>query len=247
MLSAKIEHNQILIDLANDILEKCRNREIEIRSMGGLGIYFKCVDYQDFLLNNREPFSDIDFLSRHCYMEAIERMFLEMGYEQNNSLKTLQGNLRRVFYTPKDISIEIYLENLQLCQEISIGNRIDLSYPSLSITDLFLSKIQRVDLLDKDLIDLVVLLMQHSAEKVSDKIDFPYITEICSKSWNWWKTITDNLKKIEVFIKSKDFNQDNISREIEVFRQKIISGKRSFAWQIRNLVGDKIRWYRYLE
>jgi hypothetical protein len=242
------KRNQILLDLVDDILKKCKQEDIEIRVIGGIGIFLKCPEYQELADTTREPFSDIDLITRKKHIEKIENLFESLGFEQNRNFKILFGYQRRIFYTPMNITVEVYLDDLPLCQDIKISDRICLDYPTLSVTDLLLSKIQRIKLKDKDIFDILILLAScNFTGENSNRIDLEYISRLCSKSWRWWKTFKINIDTL--YKSKKDFlnNQGDISGKLEQVEHAIDSKKKSFGWKLRNLIGEKIRWYRYVE
>ena len=243
-----VKSNKVLVDLTLDILNKCKNEGVEIRVLGSIGIFLKCIDYQDVLNQYRPPILDIDLISRHCYIESIESIFHCSGFEQNQNFKILFGYQRRIFYTSENITIEVFLENLPFNQEIKIDDRLVLDYPTISITDLFLSKIQRIHLEQKDFIDLYVLLLQHqSNNKKKNKIDLDYISDLCAKNWNWWKTLKMNIKKLQEKKNILDSYNETIITTLNQIEKAIDSKQKSIKWKMRSLIGEKMKWYKHVE
>jgi len=244
------KRNQILMELVSSILKKCKEEEIEVRVMGGLAIFLKYPGYEELSNKIREPFSDIDLITRQRDIEKIETLFGELGFEQNRNFKILFGYQRRIFYTPMDITVEVYLDDLHLCQELKISERLSLDYPTICATDLLLSKIQRVDLQDKDVFDILVLLANCGfSRKSCDNIDLEYISELCSKNWGWWKIFKINLKRLLDYNRELFGNQGegNIDINLKQIGHAIDSKKKSIGWKLRNIIGEKIKWYSYVE
>jgi hypothetical protein len=244
------ERNQILLDTAEKILVKCKQENIEVRVLGGAGIFLKCRAFQDFINENREPFSDIDLITGKKNIDKIEALFYDMKFEQNKNFKILFGYQRRIFYTPNNITVEVYLDDLYLCREIKISERIVLDYPTLCATDLFLSKIQRFDLKDKDIIDILVLLASFDfSGNGNDKIDLPYIARLCSTQWSWWKTFKHNLSRLYQNDKSWFGTQDreHIDKKLKEIERAIDSLKKSLKWKLRAIIGEKIKWYKHVD
>ncbi len=240
--------NQILLDLVEDILKKCKQEDIEIRVLGGIGIFLKCPEYQVLADKTREPFADIDLITGKKHIEKIETLFKGLGFEQNRNFKILFGYQRRIFYTPMNITVEVYLDDLPLCRDIKISDRMFLDYPTLSATDLLLSKIQRIQLKDKDIFDILILLASCNFTGENNyRIDLDYISELCSREWGWWKTFKINIDTL--CNRKKDFlnNRGDINGKLEQLEHAVDSKKKSLRWKLRNLIGEKIRWYRYVE
>jgi hypothetical protein len=244
------ERNQILLEAVENILKKCKQENIDIRVLGGTGIFLKCRAYRDFINETREPFSDIDLIAGKKYIDKIETLFNDMKFEQNKNFKILFGYQRRIFYTPKNITVEVYLDDLYLCREIKISDRIVLDYPTLCTTDLLLSKIQRFDLKDKDIIDILVLLASFDfSGEGNDKIDLPYIARLCSIQWTWWKTFKHNLSRLYQNDKRWFGAQECelINGRLKKLESAIDSAKKSLKWKLRAIIGDKIKWYKHVD
>lgn len=245
---AKTKRNQILLDLTSDILKKCKKENIEIRVLGGIAVYLRCPKYHNFFHNFREPFSDIDLITRKEHIEKIETFFNSLGFEQNKNIKILFGYQRRIFYTCQNITIEVYLDNLEFSQTIKISERLLLDYPTLSVTDLFLSRIQRIDLQDKDVFDISVLLDSFNlSNKDNNQIDIDYISKLCSKNWRWWKTLKINIDKLLRQKKNIFKSPNNINTKLREIENAIDAKKKSLRWRLRNIIGEKIRWFNSVE
>lgn len=244
------ERNRILLEVVENILEKCKQENIEVRVLGGAGVFLKCRAYQDLMNKDRKPFSDIDLITGQKYIDRLETVFDEMKFEQNRNFKILFGYQRRIFYTPMNITVEVYLDDLHLCREIEISDRLLLDYPTLSPTDLLLSKIQRFDLKDKDIIDILVLLASFDLSgKNNNNVDLDYISRLCSNEWGWWKTFKVNTAKL-YHNNKKGFSpreRDQINGKLKQLENAIDSGKKSLKWKFRAILGEKIRWYKHVD
>lgn len=242
------KRNHLLLDLLDTILRKCKQNNVEIRVLGGLAVFLKCPQHQELISKCREPFSDIDLITKKVDIEKVETFFENLDFEQNKNFKILFGYQRRIFYSPQNITIEVYLDDLDLCQEIKVSERLLLDYPTISITDLFLSKIQRIDLAEKDIFDIFVLLesFDFSGEK-SNKIDIEYISELCSKSWGWWKTFKININKLYDQKKGVFKNANDINRKLKEIETAIDSKKKSIKWMVRNIIGENFNWFKTVD
>jgi hypothetical protein len=243
-----LEKNSILVKLALDLIKKFTDSGIEIRILGSIGLYLSCPQWQQYFSEYRVPFSDIDLITRKDDIGKVEKILTELDYEQNNNFKIHYGYQRRIFYSPDNITLEIYLDNLILCQEIDIGDRILIDYPALSPTDLFLSKIQRIGLKESDIFDIACLLSQHELTTIDNEgINLHYISSLCSKRWCWWKTTKYNFNEI---LNNRKFfpifNSELIKQKIESISQSTDLKKKSFCWKFRSAIGDKVSWYNYV-
>ena len=162
--------------------------------------------------------------------------------------KILHGYQRRIFYSKQNITIEIYLENLKFCQEIKIGKKIYLDYPSLSPTDLFLSKIQRIDLDHEDMFDIKVLLLQYAFSPADDRnINIEYISKLCRNDWRWWNTLKENIAVLSQMNIDFKEQEDELLEKLATIEAKLNRSKKSFKWKLRKLIGERIAWYNHVD
>jgi len=229
-----ITNNEIIYNLTKKILADCKENSIDIRLFGSVALLF--LDIEKNGANNKysRVVADIDIIVKPNHILELEHYFMSKGYESNRQIKMLYGNSRRSFYTENNISIDVFIGNITLCQEISILDRFDLEYPTITPSDLFLSKIQKINLSEKDVFDIDFILGYIN--------DFSYIIDLSSKNWNWWKTLTTNipfLLKMDISENSKNLLTGLLS-EINSIDKKI-------NWKLRNIVGGRMRWYNDVE
>ncbi|MFC0878813.1 nucleotidyl transferase AbiEii/AbiGii toxin family protein [Saccharicrinis sp. FJH2] len=228
------KRNEILFQTANTILKECKTNNIELRLFGSVALLFLDLSKKEWLFENRQQFGDIDFVVRSKDIDNLEKLLISLNYENNRNVKMLHGNQRRSFFTSQNISIDFFLDNIILCQPIEINNRFELSYPTLTPTDLFLSKIQRVELKPKDLFDLDYIL--------TFEIDSDYLIQLCSNEWGWWQTFNTNLPVLLSYT-------ENIKNKtkIESLIDEIRNEEKSLKWKWRNLFGTNMRWHNDVE
>ena len=226
--------NEIIYNLTKNILSDCKDNSIDIRLFGSVALLFLDSSKIELISKCRGEIGDIDIIVIPNHIVALEKYFLNQGYEVNRKIKMLYGNKRRSFYTENNISIDVFIGNITLCQEISILERFYEDYPTITPSDLFLTKIQKIKLSDKDLFDIVFLL-----EYIKD---FQYIIELTSKSWNWWNTLTTNIK----LLIEMDINEKNKNLLINLLNQ-VNSKDKTIKWKLRDIIGEKIKWYNDVE
>jgi len=239
--------NDAILACSSRILEGAKTAGIEIRLVGGVAIYSMCEAFQQVISSGREPFSDIDLATTSEYVERLEGLFRKWGFDQNREVRILFGRHRRVFYTEQSIGIDVYVDKLALCQEIPIRDRLSLDYPTLSCTDLLLSKIQNVSPKAKDLFDLQVLLQHVVQPSVADEFDLNYISRLCGR-WSWWRTFKLNLLRLREHCDEVAFgDSEGAQRVLREIETAVDGEKKPLHWKLRNLIGDRVRWYEIVE
>jgi hypothetical protein len=74
---------------------------------------------------------------------------------------------------------------------------LELDYPTISLVDLLLEKMQIVRINEKDIIDTIMLLREHDVGSSDDEtINIDYMAKTCKSDWGLWKTVTALRSKV---------------------------------------------------
>ncbi|MBS3767779.1 MAG: hypothetical protein KGY75_06645 [Candidatus Cloacimonetes bacterium] len=250
VLKAQEESFKKLLD---KIMKKADEYNVTIRVIGSLAFRIQCPDYKYIEYENKRYLTDIDFIAYSKEIVEVDDMFRDMGWEENMNVLRLFGDKRRIFYHPnKNIHSDVFIDKLRFCHDINFKNRLEIAYPTISLVDLLLEKLQIVKINKKDLVDIMVLLSQYQVSddgSSKDVINGKYVAKLCSKDWGWWKTATTNIEKAKSFTKdyldSKD--KKKVSYRLDTLSHLIGKKKKTLLWKLRSLFGEKISWYREVE
>ncbi len=196
------DHETIRNQLLNwtyRIIEEANLRDIVLRVIGGAGIWIHCPDYRYLLKDYNRSLPDLDFAGYLKDVVKIQQLFFDMGFEENKNVMRLFGNQRRIFnLSDEDIHIDLVLDKLHFCHDIDLRGRLEIDYPTIPLADLLLSKLQIVQINEKDILDCIVLLLEHPVDYSDvETINIDYIAKLCSNDWGLWKTTNENLDKIQ--------------------------------------------------
>jgi len=243
------------LNVLDEIMNKAKEYNVTIRVIGSLAFRIKCPDYKYIEYKNNRYLTDIDFIAYSKEIIKIQDLFFELGWTENQNVLRLFGDKRRIFYHPKEpIHSDIFINKLRFCHEINFNKRLEIDYPTISLVDLLLEKLQIVEINKKDLVDMMILLSQYPISQLKNEdntthINGLYLVKICSKDWGWWKTATLNLEKTgnfsDEYLNKKD--AEKIKERIDVLSNLIKEKAKSLKWKIRSVIGDKVKWYREVE
>ncbi|MDI6805848.1 MAG: hypothetical protein QMD20_04195, partial [Candidatus Bathyarchaeia archaeon] len=162
--------------------------------------------------------------------------------------------------------VDVFFDKLLVANHpIDFKGRLELDYPTITVTDMLLEKVQMWEAFSvKDLKDCLLLLKAHDVKDKGEKesIDASYIAKLLSQDWGFWYTATTNLKKLEKFISEIDKlgpeaeidpkqiennDREEISRKIKTLLERIEKEPKSLGWKMRAKIGTKKRWYNPVE
>jgi hypothetical protein len=233
------------------LIEAAHAKPILMRAIGGLAIRVKSGDMQKFF--SRE-YRDLDFVVAENERKRIEPFFQEMGYESNRQFNLLNGSRRQIYLDPNsDRHVDIFVGKFEMCHKLPMDGRLEIDPVTVPLAELFLSKAQIVELNRKDALDIASLLLYNETGNTDDgKINLDYIAKLCGQDWGLYKTTSMSLKRVEEVVREKTLNLTESERglilqRIAAIHQTFETMPKSLAWQMRDKVGTRVRWYEEVE
>jgi hypothetical protein len=244
----------ILPDILNEmyrLIDAAREQQIFLRAIGGLAVRVHSGDYQKFF--TRE-YPDIDFVTAEKDRRGLEPFFKEMGYGPNKRFNVLNGERRQIYQDDETgRRIDIFVGDFHMCHRLPMSERLHLDPVTIPLAELLLSKAQIVELNRKDALDIAsILLYNETGRDDNKKINLNYIAHLCSQDWGLYKTTSINLKRVEEAVSDESLNLTQAERELILYRLRQIQQTfdempKSLAWQMRDKVGTRVRWYEEVE
>jgi len=237
-------------DEAKRILDEARERGIILRLFGGVAVKYHCPSATHRSLHRSYP--DLDFFGRGKQGREIRKLFLDLGYEPNQRFNALHGVTRLIFEDAKNQRVvDIFLDVFRMCHTLHLGDRLSLDEYTIPITDLLLTKLQVVEINEKDIRDLIAILKDHDvvneiASGDKEVIDAGYVSRLCADDWGLCKTISLTLGKLLSFIPKYELEPETkqiLESRINILLHAIETVPKSFKWKLRDKVGEKKRWY----
>ncbi len=147
---------------------------------------------------------------------------------------------------------DLFLDELHMCHDITFKGRLSIDYPTLSLVDLLLEKMQIVELDAKDIIDTVALIREHAiGADDNETINTEYLSSLCSCDWGLWMTITTNLNKVRGYLAQfgtlSDEDKNDVEKKIAKLLEIIDTAPKSTSWKVRAKIGTKKKWYRTVD
>jgi len=224
------------------LAEAAAAADVPLRLMGGVAVWARCPSARlDSLA--RVP-GDVDFvgLSRP---RGLVRDFLEaQGYEPDRLFNALHGAQRLNFAdTVRDRPIDVVLDRFSMCHAIELRERLVLEPVTIPATDLLLTKLQIVELNDKDQRDLVALLADVEP-------DLPYLTALLGADWGFEHTVRRTVARVLSDLARFPLPAEvdgRVRAHVAELLAALDEGPKTVGWRMRSRVGERIRWYQVPE
>jgi hypothetical protein len=230
---------------AGRLLDAAHADGVPIRLIGGLAIYMHTEEIPPSL---QRSYDDIDIATPKGASRGVGDFFAKLGYEPAREFNALQGDRRLLFYDrANDRKLDEFVGSFEMCHTIPITERIELDDRTIPLAELILTKLQVVELNDKDLRDIATLLNGHEVGgDDGDTINGDFIAGLTADDWGLWRTVKLNLERVHDQIGSLSLDAEGQARIVEradALWQRIEREPKSRKWRVRDRVGDRKRWY----
>ncbi|MFO8192885.1 MAG: hypothetical protein R6U08_09025 [Bacillota bacterium] len=235
---------------AKKIIARTGGKKAPLRLIGALAFHLHCPRYNYIHRQWGRIFTDTDFVARSEHQELIIEAYRELGYRDDEMITTLYGHQRLVFDNPETgMHSDIFFDKLDFCHELPLRERLDVDDLTIPLAELFLEKMQIVQINEKDIVDTMMLLMEHPVgEEDEEKINAPVIARILAGEWGFWRTVTGNMEKVLALKTKTDLfdskEKETIETRLNEIRDYIEREPKSLSWKMRSKIGDKIKWYK---
>jgi hypothetical protein len=220
--------------------------DLILRLFGGVGIRVRTPAGRAAL---ERSYNDLDFVAPKRSSIRVSEFFVGRGYTESRELNAIHGHYRLWFHDSEhDRHADVFIGKFEMCHPIPIAGRLDLEPVTLPIADLLLTKLQIVELTDKDRRDLLRLLLDHEVSE--GRLDGRYVAQLCARDWGLWRTCTSNLKALTASLPGYDLtmaDRESIADRLERLGALIAAEPKSMGWKARAVVGERVQWYELPE
>ena len=221
-------------------------RGVPLRLVGGLAVRLHASGGVHPALERE--FKDIDFVTVKGKGREVSQFIESMGYEPSKFFNNMNAGRRALFYdTENQRQIDVFVGSFQMCHEIPITERIELEPVTVPLAELLLTKLQIVELNEKDLRDIFALLHEHEVgEGDAEMINIAYIARLCAADWGLWRTTKLNVERGRQALDQYGFTPKEralLHRRLETLWERTEAEPKSAKWRLRDRVGDRKKWY----
>jgi hypothetical protein len=228
------------------VLEAAAHEGVPLRVLGGVAIAILAHGSLPQPLHRK--YADIDLMVKRDDGPRARSLLVALGYEADKSFNSLHGSRRLLFYDlANSRRLDVFVGLFKMCHELDLESRLELVPLTLAPADLLLTKLQIVELNQKDLIDIVSLfhVCGVGGEARPDAIDLPRLAVVTGGDWGWYTTVSDNLGRVAPA--AGEFLSEGeaavVAGRVEAIRQAIEGAPKSLAWKLRSRVGRRLQWY----
>jgi hypothetical protein len=227
-----------------------RSAGLTVRLLGGVAVALRAG--AELPPGLRRTYKDLDFVTLRNDAAPFNSLLTDAGYQPDEEFNRLHGAQRLLHYDPVNRKqLDTFVGTFAMCHVLDLSKRLPADGETLSPGDLLLTKLQIVEVNDKDLVDTIALLLCHPiGEHDPHSIDLAELRPILRADWGWYTTITDNLAKVDDRLSNIDLDDEDKRRvhaRITELSVAIRAFPKTMKWMLRSKVGRKVPWYELPE
>lgn len=235
------------------ILKACEGSGILLRVIGSLAFQLHCPEFGYLQAAMGRAYTDIDFGAYGSQSKQIQNLMTSLGYVENREVFIASEGERAIFDKPgTGLHVDVFYEKLDFCHTIYWKGRLEVDSPTIPLVELLLEKMQIVKINEKDVIDTIMLLLEHPlGDDDKETINIKRAAMLCANDWGLWRTTTMNLGKVQQLAQGYDQlspeQKSKVGSQIQGLIARIEQEPKPLAWRLRARVGDRVKWYKEVD
>ena len=240
--------SDILEDIVSEgerLLGIADEQGVPLRLLGGIAVRLKAPEIPPSL---ERAYKDIDFAVTKKGGGAADKLLRSAGYEPNVAFNAMHARERGLYYDEvHGRQVDLFINAFRMCHEIPLGDRLEVESRTVPLAELMLTKLQIIEVNEKDVRDTVLLFHGHPiADNDDGAVNGARIAELCADDWGLWRTITANLDRCRADVGNYDLPASDVERiegRFDELQERIEAAPKSRGWRRRAKVGDRKPWY----
>jgi hypothetical protein len=247
-----VDHgNDVAGPLADPVLEAKRVVEsaaragLTIRVLGGVAVRLQAPSETPLM---PRPIGDIDLAIRQGGWRALADFLKSAGYSADEMFNALNGARRLLFFDhANNRKLDVFVGAFEMCHSIPIAGRLEKEPMTIPLAELLLTKLQIVQLTERDLRDIYSLAYHHEVSAGDgSEIEADFIADLCAKDWGLWRTCTATIEQSLARLPDHGLPSEAsalVALRLSKLSKQIEQAPKTARWKLRGRVGDRVRWY----
>src|SRR5690348_7826715 len=132
---------------------------VVLRLLGGVAVRLQAPSLPPAF--DRE-YKDLDFAVPKGGASSTDRLLRGAGYEPHTAFNALNQKERMLFFDPAhDRQVDVFVGAFRMCHEVPLNERLAIQDRTVPLAELLLTKLQIIELNEKDVRDALLLVHGH--------------------------------------------------------------------------------------
>lgn len=255
-----------------ELVKRAQDAAIPLRILGAMAVYVHSSHRPETLARyrtlerlgpGRPLFTDLDVIGYSDRQKDTARFFTdEMKFTADFHVNALFSGRRNVFRHPNGLyDVDVFYDLLSFSHDVRFrgsvsGDRLELDFPTISLADIVLEKLQIHQINRKDLVDLFMLLSGHAVTSGpgDDAVDGIHVARTLRADWGFEYDALANLQKLRGLGghvvaegRATPEEQARVSEGIGRLLQLLDREPKTKEWQKRAKKGTSKPWFNEVD
>ncbi|MDQ6722447.1 MAG: hypothetical protein M3003_16875 [Candidatus Dormibacteraeota bacterium] len=230
---------------ARRVVESAARAGLTIRVLGGVAVRMQAPSETPLVPRS---IGDIDLAIKQGAWRALADFLKSSGYAADDMFNALNGARRLLFFDHTNHrKMDVFVGEFEMCHSIPIAGRLEKDPMTIPLAELLLTKLQIVQLTERDLRDIYSIAYHHQISTGDgSEIEADFIADLCAKDWGLWRTCTSTIQQCLTRLPDNGLPpevSDVIAARLSALLKEIERAPKTSRWKLRSRVGDRVRWY----
>jgi hypothetical protein len=239
---------------AHLIIDTARAQGVALRLLGGLAVREHCRETAFC----ERSYRDIDLVGLGSAAKAATAVLGGLGWDENRQVAMATMGRKRQFFRDcrhvaargraHDDRIDLYLDAFRLHHSIDLRRRLDFEPYTVSTSDVLLVKLQRTEVNDDDLRDILTVV-KDVAELGDDDaphaLNLRYIARLYAADWGLHHDVTRNIARCRRILDALAADRDmaRVARRLDALEAALSAEPKGRRWRLRASLGERLAWH----
>ena len=233
------------VEEARRVVAVATGKALLARVLGGAAVQLQAPDASPLL---PRAVKDIDLATPRGARTAVTDALISAGYTPDRMFNALHGAKRLLFYDGTNgRKLDVFVGGFSMCHEVPIADRLEREPLTVPLAELLLTKLQIVQLTERDQRDIYSLAFHHAlSDGDGSGIEADFIADLCARDWGLWRTTKSTVERCIASVIDYGLEgdvADLIAGRLAALWARIDAEPKSAKWRLRSRVGDRMRWY----
>lgn len=234
-----------IADEARRVIAAAAERAVPVRLVGGLAVRLRATAPVPPAV--AREYKDIDLVTLKGKGKDVVALLRELGYAPQERFNVINGHERLLFHDlANGRQLDVFVGAFRMCHEIPVTQRIALDPIAVPLAELLLTKLQVVQLNEKDRRDIVALYDHDIADSDGDTVNGAEVGRLCADDWGLWRTSRGTLERVREGVGDYDLpagGRERVLDRLDRLEAAIERAPKSRSRRMRDRIGDRKQWY----
>src|SRR5712691_6338029 len=217
------------------LVESAGRAGLRVRLLGGVAVRMQAPAETPLL---PRPIGDIDLVTRQGGWRVLADFLKSSGYEGDDMFNALNGARRLLFFDhANNRKLDVFVGEFEMCHSIPIAGRLERQPMTIPLAELLLTKLQVVQLTERDIRDFYSLCYHHElSDSAGAGIEADFIADLCAKDWGLWRTCTSTIQQCVARMPDFSFAPEvagQIASRLSALLKRIELTPKTARWKLR--------------